>query len=183
MLKGIGKKLGLLIVGGTVFGLIAAVTILFAFKYWFSVNTDYDVVNEFINDEQQKLGMTCSDFKIVTMKYIEEKLSPIVLAGRKGKDWLALIDDGQFAEIKDYEEKVFRCVLVHAALDKKGKILGGDFQKMHELFGALRTYATSYGGEPRTSSSLKPTAFQKVDNLFSKIKSNNIVNDNLTIEN
>lgn len=60
-------------------------------------------------------------------------------------------------------------MLVQSAIDQKGKILEGDFKNMNELLRTLETFATSYSGEPRSSKSFKPGAFEKVEILYANL--------------
>jgi len=93
------KNIKYIVLGGIIFCIVSAIAGISTISYWFSINTDYDVVNEFINDEQKKLGITCNELKIRSLNFITKNIGPIIDTGKQGKDWVSIITDQKLDEI------------------------------------------------------------------------------------
>lgn len=127
--------------------------------------TDNVVLEDFKRHVEEKNGMTCQELNQRAIHFVERVIGPMVVAGRSGKDWVAMSNKSMLEEIRSYEEKTFRCHLVKSNAERIGMTMSGKYDTLQQLFSALDVFIT-YSGEPPSVKGLKPEAFEKVDSLY-----------------
>ena len=135
-----------------------------------SESPDIVVLEDFRRNVEAKNGITCQELNQRAINFVEREIKPMVVAGRKGKDWVAMSNKEILNEIRSFNEKTFRCHQVQSNAERIGTKMAGEFDTLQQLFSALDTFIT-YSGEPPSAKELKPGAFEKVENLYRNLTS------------
>lgn len=128
-------------------------------------SSDSAVLADFKRHVETKNGMTCAELSQQAMGFVERAITPLMLVGRNGKDWVALSDKSMLHAIRSYKDKTFQCHLLKSNAERLGITMSGEFDTLQQLFSALDTFIT-FGGVPPSVKGLKPGAFERIDALY-----------------
>jgi hypothetical protein len=114
---------------------------------------------------ERENGISCEELGDRVVRFVETEIRPMIVAGREGKEWVAVANKNTIDAIRNYKEPVFRCYLVQSNARKLGYSMRGDFDTLQQLLSALNIL-TAYTGNPPSSTGASPDAFKKVDELY-----------------